>query len=493
MRFFWRRRHKVEDTASYSSVNVWYGADDAPGVIDVDISSPVNVLDYYSYNAFNSVAYDTNRDGSGGDDGGKIEYVYVHADDDTFEDLSSQYQLEEEQKEGVDDDIVAEEAFGDDDEILEREEEEEKREESVGVVVVVVDAEVEGIEHMTKEEEKEEEKEKEGTRTKGRDYYTEFDDFINAVALEEEEEEEEEEREDGHANGENPEEEEEHARAHAQAMENEKTEEAKEGTQEESEKRESLKKRISSHHSATTMTRDVSEVSVRSVREEIEKRKRRGEEKENGGVFHNVNVFMKGISNDVNMSSLLRSVLLRDKWAIHFDGITSIRFRIDFTEENFRAWKRWTATRCSNISKWLQMRSRAAAASRRRHREEYIRSITKSPAKGKKEEGTPKKLLPFSSPRQREDGVTKKDINSPQSGMKAIDKAPNRSTPKSWKEKEEEALFKILNDRKKKEKNGRSNGAASSDETRTLQQSKMFKDKIARRATILLHICPPNK
>jgi len=416
----------------------------------------------------------------------------VHADDDTFEDLSSQYQLEEEQKEGVDDDIVAEEAFVDDDEILEREEEEEKREESVGVVVVVVDAEVEGIEHMTKEEEKEEEKEKEGTRTKGRDYYTEFDDFINAVALEEEEEEEEE-REDGHANGENPEEEEEHARAHAQAMENEKTEEAKEGTQEESEKRESLKKRISSHHSATTMTRDVSEVSVRSVREEIEKRKRRGEEKENGGVFHNVNVFMKGISNDVNMSSLLRSVLLRDKWAIHFDGITSIRFRIDFTEENFRAWKRWTATRCSNISKWLQMRSRAAAASRRRHREEYIRSITKSPAKGKKEEGTPKKLLPFSSPRQREDGVTKKDINSPQSGMKAIDKAPNRSTPKSWKEKEEEALFKILNDRKKKEKNGRSNGAASSDETRTLQQSKMFKDKIARRATILLHICPPNK
>ena len=491
MRFFWRRRHKVEDTASYSSVNVWYGADDAPGVIDVDISSPVNVLDYHSYNAFNSVAYDSNRDGSGGDDGGKIEYVYVHADDDTFEDLSSQYQLEEEQEEGGDDDIVAEEAFVDDDDILEREEEEEKREESVGVVVVVVDAEVEGIEHMTKEEVKEKEKEKEETRTKGRDYYTEFDDFINAVALKEEEEEEEE-REDGHANGENPEEEEEHARAHAQAMENEETEEAKEGTQEESEKQESLK-RISSHHSATTMTRDVSEVSVRSARDEIEKRKRRGEEKENGGVFHNVNVFMKGISNDVNMPSLLRSVLLRDKWTIHFDGITSIRFRIDFTEENFRAWKRWTATRCSNISKWLQMRSRAAATSRRRHREEYIRSITKSPAKERKEEGTPKKLLPFFSPRQREDGVIKKDINSPQSGMKAIDKAPNRSTPKSWKEKEEEALFKILNDRKKKEKNGRSNGAASSDETRTLQQSKMFKDKIARRATILLHICPPNK
>ena len=489
MRFFWRRRHKVNDMASYSSVNVWYGADDAPGVIDVDISSPVNVLDYYSYNAFNSVAYDTNRDGSGSDDGGKIEYVYVHDDDDTFEDLSSQYELEEEQEEGGDDDIVAEEAFVDDDEILEREEEEEKREESVGVVVVV-DAEVEGIEHMTKEEEKEEEKEKEGTRTKGRDYYTEFDDFINAVALEEEEEEE---REDGHANGENPEEEEEHARAHTQAMENEETEEAKEGSQEEREKRESLKKRISSHHSATTMTRDVSQVSVRSTRDEIEKRKRRGEEKENGGVFHNFNVFMKSISNDVNVPSLLRSVLLRDKWAIHFDGITSIRFRIDFTEENFRAWKRWTATRCSNISKWLQMRSRAAAASRRRHREEYIRSITKSPAKEKKEEGTPKKLLRFSSPRQREDGVTKKDINSPQSGMKAIDKAPNRSTPKSWKEKEEEALFKILNDRKKKEKNGKSNGAASSDETRTLQQSKMFKDKIARRATILLHICPPNK
>ena len=469
-----RRDDSSLHSHSYSSMNnnIWYGADDAPGVIDVDISSSVAMLDYSYYND-NSAEYTS--DGSGG----KIEYVYVHDDDDIRDGISSNYRLDDdEEEEEEDNDIVAEEDFVEIENLRAGGEEEE---ESAPVAVVVKGEE---LENTTEEEEED--------RKIGRDYYTEFDDFINAVALEEEEEEEEE-REDGHANGENPEEEEEHARAHAQAMENEKTEEAKEGTQEESEKRESLKKRISSHHSATTMTRDVSEVSVRSVREEIEKRKRRGEEKENGGVFHNVNVFMKGISNDVNMSSLLRSVLLRDKWAIHFDGITSIRFRIDFTEENFRAWKRWTATRCSNISKWLQMRSRAAAASRRRHREEYIRSITKSPAKGKKEEGTPKKLLPFSSPRQREDGVTKKDINSPQSGMKAIDKAPNRSTPKSWKEKEEEALFKILNDRKKKEKNGRSNGAASSDETRTLQQSKMFKDKIARRATILLHICPPNK
>ena len=469
-----RRDDSSLHSHSHSSMNnnIWYGADDAPGVIDVDISSSVAMLDYSYYND-NSAEYTS--DGSGG----KIEYVYVHDDDDIRDGISSNYRLDDdEEEEEEDNDIVAEEDFVEIENLRAGGEEEE---ESAPVAVVVKGEE---LENTTEEEEED--------RKIGRDYYTEFDDFINAVALEEEEEEEEE-REDGHANGENPEEEEEHARAHAQAMENEKTEEAKEGTQEESEKRESLKKRISSHHSATTMTRDVSEVSVRSVREEIEKRKRRGEEKENGGVFHNVNVFMKGISNDLNMSSLLRSVLLRDKWAIHFDGITSIRFRIDFTEENFRAWKRWTATRCSNISKWLQMRSRAAAASRRRHREEYIRSITKSPAKGKKEEGTPKKLLPFSSPRQREDGVTKKDINSPQSGMKAIDKAPNRSTPKSWKEKEEEALFKILNDRKKKEKNGRSNGAASSDETRTLQQSKMFKDKIARRATILLHICPPNK
>ena len=34
----------------------------------------------------------------------------------------------------------------------------------------------------------------------------------------------------------------------------------------------------------------------------------------------------------------------------------------------------------------------------------------------------------------------KKDINSPQSAMKANDKAPSGSTPKSWKEKEEEAV-----------------------------------------------------
>ena len=210
-----------------------------------------------------------------------------------------------------------------------------------------------------------------------------------------------------------------------------------------------------------------------------------------GGVFRHFNTFTKSISYDVNVRSLLTNVLLGDKWVIHFDGIPSIRFRIDFNVENFRTWKRWTATRCSDISKWLQKRRRAAAESRRRHREEYIRSVTKSPTKKKKEEGTPKKLLPIFSSRQKKDVAIKDDINSPQSGMNSIDKAPSRSTPKSWKEKEEEALFKILNARKKKETNGRNNNAAASDKTRTLPSSKMFKDKIARRATILLHICPP--
>ena len=210
-----------------------------------------------------------------------------------------------------------------------------------------------------------------------------------------------------------------------------------------------------------------------------------------GGVFRHFNAFTKSISRDVNVRSLLTNVLLGDKWVIHFDGIPSIRFRTDFNVENFRTWKRWTATRCSDISKWLQKRRRAAAESRRRHREEYIRSVTKSPTKEKKEEGTPKKLLPIFSSRQKKDVAIKDDINSPQSGMNSIDKAPSRSTPKSWKEKEEEALFKILNARKKKETNGRNNNAAASDKTRTLPSSKMFKDKIGRRATILLHICPP--
>ena len=137
------------------------------------------------------------------------------------------------------------------------------------------------------------------------------------------------------------------------------------------------------------------------------------------------------------------------------------------------------------------MRRLAAAASRRRHREEYIRSVYKSPTKEKKEDETSKKFFSFLSKRQQKDRAVKKDINSPQSAMKANDKAPSGSTPKSWKEKEEEALFKILNARKKKEMNGRSNCTAAGDETKTPAVSKIFKDKIARRATILLHICPP--
>ena len=452
---------------SHSSMNnnIWYGADDAPGVIDVDISSSVAMLDYSYYND-NSAEYTS--DGSGG----KIEYVYVHDDDDIRDGISSNYRLDDdEEEEEEDNDIVAEEDFVEIENLRAGGEEEE---ESAPVAVVVKGEE---LENTTEEEEED--------RKIGRDYYTEFDDFINAVALEEEEEEE---REGVRANGENMDEEE-----RTRAKESEKEEEDK---LESSQKRE----RIGSHDSATTTTKDVQEESEKrsqtgrahGMEGENERRKRGGGGEEmKGGVFRHFNTFTKSISHDVNVRSLLTNVLLGDKWVIHFDGIPSIRFRIDFNVENFRTWKRWTATRCSDISKWLQKRRRAAAESRRRHREEYIRSVTKSPTKEKKEEGTPKKLLPIFSSRQKKDVAIKDDINSPQSGMNSIDKAPSRSTPKSWKEKEEEALFKILNARKKKETNGRNNNAAASDKPRTLPSSKMFKDKIARRATILLHICPP--
>ena len=470
-----RRDDSSLPSHSHSSMNnnIWYGADDAPGVIDVDISSSVAMLDYSYYND-NSAEYTS--DGSGG----KIEYVYVHDDDDIRDGISSNYRLDDdEEEEEEDNDIVAEEDFVEIENLRaggEEEEEEEEEEESAPVVVVVLD-EGEEFENTTEEEEED--------RKIGRDYYTEFDDFINAVALEEEEEEE---REGVRANGENMDEEE-----RTRAKESEKEEEDK---LESSQKRE----RIGSHDSATTTTKDVREESEKrsqtgrahGMEGENERRKRGGGGEEmKGGVFRHFNTFTKSISHDVNVRSLLTNVLLGDKWVIHFDGIPSIRFRIDFNVENFRTWKRWTATRCSDISKWLQKRRRAAAESRRRHREEYIRSVTKSPTKEKKEKGTPKKLLPIFSSRQKKDVAIKDDINSPQSGMNSIDKAPSRSTPKSWKEKEEEALFKILNARKKKETNGRNNNAAASDKPRTLPSSKMFKDKIARRATILLHICPP--
>ena len=463
-----RRDDSSLPSHSHSSMNnnIWYGADDAPGVIDVDISSSVAMLDYSYYND-NSAEYTS--DGSGG----KIEYVYVHDDDDIRDGISSNYRLDDdEEEEEEDNDIVAEEDFVEIENLRAGGEEEE---ESAPVAVVVKGEE---LENTTEEEEED--------RKIGRDYYTEFDDFINAVALEEEEEEEE--REGVRANGENMDEEE-----RTRAKESEKEEEDK---LESSQKRE----RIGSHDSATTTTKDVQEESEKrsqtgrahGMEGENERRKRGGGGEEmKGGVFRHFNTFTKSISHDVNVRSLLTNVLLGDKWVIHFDGIPSIRFRIDFNVENFRTWKRWTATRCSDISKWLQKRRRAAAESRRRHREEYIRSVTKSPTKEKKEEGTPKKLLPIFSSRQKKDVAIKDDINSPQSGMNSIDKAPSRSTPKSWKEKEEEALFKILNARKKKETNGRNNNAAASDKPRTLPSSKMFKDKIARRATILLHICPP--
>ena len=466
-----RRDDSSLHSHSHSSMNnnIWYGADDAPGVIDVDISSSVAMLDYSYYND-NSAEYTS--DGSGG----KIEYVYVHDDDDIRDGISSNYRLDDdEEEEEEDNDIVAEEDFVEIENLRAGGEEEE---ESAPVAVVVKGEE---LENTTEEEEED--------RKTGRDYYTEFDDFINAVALEEEEEEEEEEEREGvRANGENMDEEE-----RTREKESEKEEEDK---LESSQKRE----RIGSYDSATTTTRDVQEESEKrsqtgrahGMEGENERRKRGGGGEEmKGGVFRHFNTFTKSISHDVNVRSLLTNVLLGDKWVIHFDGIPSIRFRIDFNVENFRTWKRWTATRCSDISKWLQKRRRAAAESRRRHREEYIRSVTKSPTKEKKEEGTPKKLLPIFSSRQKKDVAIKDDINSPQSGMNSIDKAPSRSTPKSWKEKEEEALFKILNARKKKETNGRNNNAAASDRPRTLPSSKMFKDKIARRATILLHICPP--
>ena len=437
-------------------MNIWYGADDAPGVIDVDISSTTRTkLDYY-----NSSEYENDNMRNG-----KIEYVNVHA----YDDFSWKYRLDEVEQDDDDDDILAEEDVGS--EILSGREEQEEQEESV---VVVVD-EGEKYENITEEQEEK----------KGRGYYIEFDDFINAVALEEEKEEEKgkEGKGGGRVNCENIEEEE-------PARENEK-EEAIEENENESTELESLQKRdrIGSNDSTTT-TRVQEEIekweSIRKVEDENE---RRGDKK---GDFRRFNAFAaRNILHDVNMWTLLRDVVFGDKWVVHFDGITSIRFQIDFTAENFRTWKRWTATRCSDISKWLQMRRLAAAASRRRHREEYIRSVYKSPTKEKKEDETSKKFFSFLSKRQQKDRAVKKDINSPQSAMKANDKAPSGSTPKSWKEKEEEALFKILNARKKKEMNGRSNCTAAGDETKTPAVSKIFKDKIARRATILLHICPP--
>ncbi len=459
MRFFRRRRSGNAPSHYYSphsSMNIWYGADDAPGVIDVDISSTTRTkLDYY-----NSSEYENDNMRNG-----KIEYVNVHA----YDDFSWKYRLDEVEQDDDDDDILAEEDVGS--EILSGREEQEEQEESV---VVVVD-EGEKYENITEEQEEK----------KGRGYYIEFDDFINAVALEEEKEEEKgkEGKGGGRVNCENIEEEE-------PTRENEK-EEAIEENENENTELESFQKRdrIGSNDSTTT-TRVQEEIekweSIRKVEDENE---RRGDKK---GDFRRFNAFAaRNILHDVNMWTLLRDVVFGDKWVVHFDGITSIRFQIDFTAENFRTWKRWTATRCSDISKWLQMRRLAAAASRRRHREEYIRSVYKSPTKEKKEDETSKKFFSFLSKRQQKDRAVKKDINSPQSAMKANDKAPSGSTPKSWKEKEEEALFKILNARKKKEMNGRSNCTAAGDETKTPAVSKIFKDKIARRATILLHICPP--
>ena len=177
MRFF-RRMQRRDDSSlhshSHSSMNnnIWYGADDAPGVIDVDISSSVAMLDYSYYND-NSAEYTS--DGSGG----KIEYVYVHDDDDIRDGISSNYRLDdEEEEEEEDNDIVAEEDFVEIENLRAGGEEEE---ESAPVAVVVKGEE---LENTTEEEEED--------RKTGRDYYTEFDDFINAVALEEEEEEEEE-------------------------------------------------------------------------------------------------------------------------------------------------------------------------------------------------------------------------------------------------------------------------------------------------------------
>ena len=89
-----RRDDSSLHSHSHSSMNnnIWYGADDAPGVIDVDISSSVAMLDYSYYND-NSAEYTS--DGSGG----KIEYVYVYDDDDISDGISSNYRLDDDDEE----------------------------------------------------------------------------------------------------------------------------------------------------------------------------------------------------------------------------------------------------------------------------------------------------------------------------------------------------------------------------------------------------------
>ena len=101
-------------------------------------------------------------------------------------------------------------------------------------------------------------------------------------------------------------------------------------------------------------------------------------------------IYTRNILHDVNMWTLLRDVVFGDKWVVHFDGITSIRFQIDFTAENFRTWKRWTATRLFDISKWLQTRRLGQPLHLDEDTEEYIRSVYKSPTKERKKMKFPK-------------------------------------------------------------------------------------------------------
>jgi hypothetical protein len=218
-----------------------------------------------------------------------------------------------------------------------------------------------------------------------------------------------------------------------------------------------------------------------------------------------VRIIRNFVTNDlknISIQKLTENAIfdVRENWKIEFEfaGLP-FRYRFDFTVENFRNLKKWTYEGCSGILSWLQKRRRIANMKRQKQRDHYMRSVSSIEKVLKVQNDDREKKYISRKARWFFPRLRKENETTQNNKKNETDKAPNGimnmkeiDKEMTWKEKEEDALLKILNARSKQPQ---TTSAMSFKEIRNgvgTNWNKYDKDKIARRATILLHYAPRN-
>ena len=225
-------------------------------------------------------------------------------------------------------------------------------------------------------------------------------------------------------------------------------------------------RRVSQNHATTTNTTtseiieniDVHEIENKNV---FETRRIREAIKDTGGVILRLRESIgRAAPSEIRLRRLMDGFNFGDKWEFTLNGVV-FRYRFDCTPVNVLGIVRRVRKRCSFILRNLSRVSRAVVR-KRRHSNASLSNH------------------PFTKNER-----SRRDLDEVQSEMKQEDS--QSSIENAWNSKEEDALAKILNARKKAK---HSSVWSDVEKDNTVLPKTFDKERIVRRAAILLHRAP---